>query len=415
MTTPATSATRATRATTPETIPETTAPPERADRVGLTLDPVAFDAFLDEHWDQKPLLVARGEPGRFDSILSRDEVQRLVCETGIRVPAFRLVKDGEQLPLRDYTVDLPWRPGSFTAMAQVDRVAEAFADGATIVLQALHLHWHPAALYCRALEQALGCPAQANAYYTPAAARGFEVHHDTHDVFVLQVAGTKRWRWYEPVRELPLKSQKWSAERDEPGPPVADLTLEPGDTLYLPRGWPHEGFTSDAESLHLTIGLHPATRMDALRAALDDCAEDVEFRRSLGEDGELPPHLLERLAARLGREPVAQRMRRRFVIGRRPILDGQLDQVGALAELTAADLVERRPTVIAELELEGGVATLVFEGKEVVFPQAACEAVQAIHALGEPFRATDLPGPLDEPSRMVLIRRLVREGYLRVA
>jgi bifunctional lysine-specific demethylase and histidyl-hydroxylase NO66 len=401
--------------TTPATIPETTAPPERADGVGLTLDPVTLEDFLDQHWDRKPLLVARGEQGRFDSILSRDDVQRLVCETGIRSPAFRLVKDGEQLPLRDYTVDVPWRPGSFSAMAQVDRVAEEFADGATIVLQALHLHWRPAAVYCRALEATLGCPAQANAYFTPAAARGFDVHHDTHDVLVLQVAGSKRWRWYEPVRELALKSQKWSAEQDEPGPPVADVTLEPGDTLYLPRGWPHEAFTSDADSLHLTVGLHPATRMDALRAALDDCADDVEFRRALGEDGELPPHLLERLAARLGREQVAERMRRRFVAGRRPILDRQLDQVGALSRLTVDDLVERRPTVIAELELEGDIATLVFEGKEVVFPPAACAAVRALHTGGEPFRATDLPGPLDEPSRLVLIRRLVREGYLRVA
>ncbi len=205
------------------------------------------------------------------------------------MPAFRLVADGKPLPLGEYTENVPWRPGSFDGLAQPDRVAAEHAAGATIILQALQLHWEPAAVYCRGLEQALGFPVQANAYATPAAARGFAVHHDTHDVFVLQVSGTKRWRIYAPLLELPLSGQRWSPELGDPGPPVDDLTLEPGDTLYLPRGWPHEAVAQESDSLHITVGLHVPTRLDALRAALDECGDDVEFRRSLGPDGELPP------------------------------------------------------------------------------------------------------------------------------
>ena len=89
-------------------------------------------------------------------MLSDADVERLVCETAIRSPAFRLVRDGAQLPLSGYTKDIPWRPGSFTGTALVDRVAEEHAAGATLVLQALHLHHHPAAVYCRGLEIALG-------------------------------------------------------------------------------------------------------------------------------------------------------------------------------------------------------------------------------------------------------------------
>ena len=175
-------------------------------------------------------------------------------------------------------------------------------------------HWPPAARYCRALEAALGCAAQANAYLTPPSARGFAVHHDVHDVFVLQVFETKRWRWHEPVLQAPLKSQRWSAELGDLGEPVADEVLHPGDTLYLPRGWPHEAFTSDTESLHLTIGLHSPTRVDALRAALERCAaDDSELRRTLAPNGSLPPDLLERVAARLTPEEVRRTARRRFV------------------------------------------------------------------------------------------------------
>jgi hypothetical protein len=282
------------------------------------------------------------------------------------------------------------------------------------VLQALHLHWHPAAVYCRGLEAWLGCPVQANAYATPASSRGFGLHHDTHDVFVLQVSGRKRWRLYAPLHELPLKDQRWPADAADAGEPVADLTLEAGDTLYLPRGWPHEAAATDADSLHLTVGVHPPTRMDALRAALDACADDVEFRRALGADGALPAHLLERLAARLAPEAVARRARRRFVGSRRPILDDQLAQVRALERLTPRTPLERRPTVIADLELgDDGAVTLRFEGKALRLPARAAAALEGAFAADRPFTAAGLPGPLDGAGRLVLVRRLVREGFLR--
>jgi len=383
--------------------------------VGLTLDPVSTGEFLGEHCERRPLVVARAEAGRFDSVLSEEDLERLICESAIRTPAFRLVKDGAQLAPSTYTTDIPWRPGSFSGTVLVDRVAEEHAAGATIVLQALHLHWHPAAVYCRGLEAGLGWPVQANAYRTPASSRGFGVHHDTHDVFVLQVSGHKRWRVYEPVMQLPLKSQRWSPGRDAEhiGEPVHDITLQAGDTLYLPRGWPHEATAADDDSLHITVGLHPPSRIDALRAALSECADDVEFRRSLAADGELRAELLERLAARLGRDEVARRARRRFVDGRRPILDGQLSQLRALERLTLQSPLQRRTTVIAELEQSDGVATLRFEGKQVRFPLQAAEAVAAAHAAGRPFTPAELPGRLDAAGRLVLVKRLVREGFLR--
>jgi ribosomal protein L16 Arg81 hydroxylase len=388
--------------------------PRRRDALDLTLDPVSAEAFFAERWERRPLVVARDEPGRFDGILGAADVEALICETGIRTPAFRLVRDGAQVPLAAYTTDVPWRPGRFAGMAVVERVAAEHAAGATIVLQGLHLHWRPAALYCRDLERRLGFPVQANAYATPASAQGFAVHHDTHDVFVLQVSGTKRWRIYEPVVELPLKAQRWSPRLGDPGPPVTDVTLTAGDTLYLPRGWPHEAVTDAADSLHLTVGLHPPTRLDALRAALDACAGDLELRRGLAGDGELPAALLERVAARLAPEEVARRARRRFVATRRPVLDDQLAQARAAARLAAHDVVERRETVIAELEVTDAGATLLFEGKELRFPAHAAECVAAVYAADGPFAAADLPGrSLDEAGRVVLVRRLVREGFLR--
>jgi hypothetical protein len=277
------------------------------------------------------------------------------------------------------------------------------------VLQALHHNWPPLARFCRGLETDLGQPVQANAYYTPAHSRGFAVHHDTHDVFVLQISGEKRWLVYDPVFELPLKHQRWSSSLGDPGKPVRDFVLQAGDTLYMPRGWPHEALTSDSDSLHVTVGVNVYTWLDALKAALEECEHDVEFRRSVPADGIAETDLVEALAARLAPEEVSSRARQKFLDGRRAILDGQLSELRALDAVDADTELERRPTVIADLD----GTTLRYEGKTVRFPSKARGELEAIHAADGPFRAADLPGGLDEAGKLVLVKRLIREGFLR--
>jgi len=292
-------------------------------------------------------------------------------------------------------------------MAEVGQVLQEFEGGATLVLQGLHHTWPSLAEFCRFLEIELGHPAQANAYFTPRDAQGLPVHHDTHDVFSLQVAGEKRWLVYEPALELPLKDQKYGPELGEPGNPVHDVTLRAGDTLYLPRGWLHQAMTSSTDSLHITVGVNVYTWLDAFRAALGECEDEVGFRRSPDGDAH---DLLETLRARLDSDEVSTRQRRKLVATRRPVLPDQLTQLQALQRLTLETPVERRPTVI--FDLEG--STLLFEGKEVALPAVARDDVEFIASADEAFTAADLPGDLDDETRLVLVRRLVREGFLRL-
>ena len=295
-------------------------------------------------------------------------------------------------------------------------MADEFERGATIVVQALHLHHLPLAEFCRTLEAELRHPVQVNAYYTPRSAQGLPVHHDTHDVLCLQVAGEKRWLVYEPVLELPLKDQRYSAELGAPGEPVLDVTLQAGDTLYLPRGWLHEALTSDSDSLHLTVGINVYTWLDAVRSALEETARaEPGLRRAVGDDAELPEGLLALVRKRLDRESVAGRRRQRFVFSRRPIRADRFEQLRALRELDADTLVVRREGVIFTLERSADEVAVEFEGRSVVFPAHAGEALEAAASADEPFRPADLPGGLDDAGRLVLVRRLVREGFLRVS
>ena len=243
-----------------------------------------------------------------------------------------MVREGGQLDLGAYTADVSWRP-AFTKTANVPRVLEEWQAGATIVLQALHVNWHPLAVFCRLLEEAIGHTVQANSYYTPRGSQGFAVHHDTHDVLVLQVAGEKRWLLYDPLFELPLKHQRYSKALGEHGEPIDDFVLRAGDTLYLPRGWLHQAETSDTDSLHLTIGINAYTWLDAAKSALAETEQELAFRHGVEPGADEADRLAERLGAELDPELVAKRRRRKFVQTRRPIRADGLSQLRALERL----------------------------------------------------------------------------------
>ena len=93
------------------------------------------------------------------------------------------------------------------------------------------------------------------------------------------------------------------------------------------------------------------------------------------------------------------------------MLADQLSQLRGLEGLTVETPVERRGTVI--FDLDG--STLVFEGKRVTVPDDAREDVEFVAAADDRFTPAELPGDLDDESRLVLVRRLVREGFLRIS
>ncbi|MGE6738489.1 cupin domain-containing protein, partial [Streptomyces sp. NPDC059900] len=249
--------------------------------------------FARDVWARTALLT-RGASD-FGDLFSAAAADELISRRGLRTPFLRLAKDGATLAESSFTA--PGGVGA-TIADQVDDTAvwRAFADGATLVLQALHRTWEPVADFSTRLSTELGHPVQANAYITPPQNRGFDAHYDVHDVFVLQIHGCKRWVIHEPVHPDPLRNEPWTDHRAAVasaarGTPRIDTVLEPGDVLYLPRGWLHAARAQGQVSMHLTLGIHTHTRYtlaeQLTRAALAVLREDPRMRQSLpmGTDG----------------------------------------------------------------------------------------------------------------------------------
>jgi len=265
---------------------------------------------------------------------------------------------------------------------------------------------------------------QVNAYLTPPASRGLGVHHDTHDVFVLQVHGRKLWQVWDAAVPFPLPHQrKLPPGAEVPvGVPLVDAELGPGDCLYVPRGFRHAARTAETASLHLTVGISTHNWNEILREVVELATEEAWFREGLpvgfaDDPAALTSSLAERVAElrrfldKVDLDQVAGRAARRFWAGRAPLLGGQLQQLLDLDELDDATVVRRRPGAVCRLEVGGERLTLLLGDRELTMPARLEPAVRALLAAGS-FAVADLAGLLDGPSRLVLVRRLVREGLL---
>lgn len=394
------------------------------------------DEFAAEIWGRQPLLSRAAQlPRDFSDLLGPEMVDEIIAERGVRTPFVRMAREGTLVDRACFT-----RAAGFGAQIpdqiDPDGVLTQFATGATIVLQGLHRFWPPIIDFARAMTSDVGHPAQTNAYITPPANRGFDPHYDVHDVFVLQVSGTKRWRVHEPVHRHPLADQPWTDHRgaiaaraqDEP---VIDAVLEPGDCLYLPRGWVHSAEAQGETSIHLTVGVAPFTGHDVVRAALEALASEEELRASLPlglaltDTAQTQEHTREVLAAiaRLVAEKQEQlssiagaELARQYQDLTRPVAVRPLATLGALAALDAETPLCWREGLIGSVHCDGpetskpDTVRLTLPTKTLTFPAICAPALRAVLD-GAPVTAGALPG-LDTADGLVLLRRLLREAVL---
>jgi ribosomal protein L16 Arg81 hydroxylase len=396
-----------------------------SDRPALTrLTGIPTAEFARDHWGERPLLRRQAEG--FDDLFSADAVDELTATRGLRTPFARMASDGAVLAPSLFTAS-----GGYGAeigdQLDSERVLEQFAGGATLVLQGLHRTWAPLARFTRQLIADLGHPAQVNAYITPASSRGFDPHYDTHDVFVIQIAGAKHWTIHEPVHRHPLADQPWSDHRDAVAErarhnPAIDAVFEPGDVLYLPRGWIHSAVALGGTSIHLTIGVRAATRADVLERLLSRAGEDARLRAPLplGVDYTDPASLTADLTATVAaaRElldgahddaAILTALRSRFDAAVRPAPVRPLATVALMSELTPDTAVGWRDGLAAQIEVTGERVHVAMPRKTVSLPAEAAPAVHALHDGDQ--RAGFLPG-LDAASSLVVTRRLLREGVV---
>jgi len=351
------------------------------------------DDFAATSWGRRPAV--HRSATTFDDLLSVEQIGDLL-EGAARRPLFRMVRQGAPIPPSAYTKTVRLG-GVWTGdVADVDAIARQFAAGATLVLQSLERFHPPLRRFTDELRHEISHPVQANAYLTPSNSAGLAPHRDLHDVLALQVDGTKSWT----VDGL------------------GTIDVRPGDVLYIPRGCEHSASTSHGHSLHITVGITPVTGADVARRALAGEGSalaaplPIGFARATLQDLESNMKAVLATATDVlahsdpGRLAQLEQRRAGRGTGRGDALRTEL-QVTAITDDT---VISQR--VDAAVRTVDGTTTIHLHDREIRMPAIAGAAIDAI-LTQQTLAVRDLAG-LNETSRLVLARRLVREGMLEI-
>ena len=227
-------------------------------------------AFMRRHWQKAPLLVRQAMPVAAP-LVSRAQLFKLAARDDVES---RLVtRQAGRWAMRRG----PFKRSSLPALKQADW---------TLLVQGLDLHL-PAA---RALLDRFRFIPDArldDAMVSYASdGGGVGPHVDSYDVFLLQTMGSRRWRvgrvrapLFEPG--VPLKILQTFE-------PEHDWLLAPGDMLYLPPGWGHDG-VAEGECMTCSIGFRAPGREELGREVLQrvlDAAEPPTGNRMYRHAGE---------------------------------------------------------------------------------------------------------------------------------
>ncbi|HAT33125.1 MAG TPA: cupin domain-containing protein [Janthinobacterium sp.] len=235
----------------------------------LHLTDFSIEYFLEHYWQQKPVVIRQGFP-LFSDPISPDQLAGLACEEQIES---RLI----------YKKDEQWQAegGPFESYEHLGE------RGWTLIVQAVN-HWWPEVA---TLVEAFAFLPKWRlddvmvSYATPGG--GVGPHIDLYDVFICQGSGRRRWRVGERGEHRQFAAHA-ALLHTEPFEAMIAVELLPGDILYIPPGFPHDGVTLE-HSMSFSVGFRAKSARDLL-SGLADHLIDKDLGGALFCDPKRPVH-----------------------------------------------------------------------------------------------------------------------------
>lgn len=389
--------------------------------IAALVAPLSWPVFLSTYWERRHLHLSRQQPDYYETLLTAADLEAVISRSDARYPAIRLARGGGYFAPEIYTRNVKHGDEIFAGVPDLQRISEEYRQGATVALPAIHRTWLPLTDLCEGLTAQLNHAAHANVYITPGNAKGFTPHYDVHEVFVLQIAGKKVWQLYEPVIPLPHRTQLFTPSLYTGQAPMAEVELNAGDLLYLPRGILHSTHTADRFSAHVTIGITVYTEADLVKEFLLAAIDDPELRKALPPGFATLPEVKAELRQTMS--SAFDKLRAGADLDR--LIDSFTDRVRATetrrpkpfrADQTVIDLesqLQAPPAADYHLTQQGGQTLLEFNGIRYHLPAPVASTLSAI-SKRESFRPAELIGPLNAEAVLALSRHLLDIGFLNL-
>ena len=371
--------------------------------------PVSKDAFRTRYWEQKPLLVHRRDPGFYADLFTLRDFDHAIAAS----PEFVKIANEAAKKHVSYKSE---------AVRGLEETLADMRNGGTLVLDQMQKHNRNLSALCRLMAAELGHRFQTNLYLTPPNGRGFPPHWDDHDVFILQVLGSKHWKIEKERRAINRKGERMGAEGRELRGDLLSFTLEQGDLIYIPRGFVHAAECGAEPSLHITLGLTGSFYEDFLNAVLQVVvASDPSLRAILPPGfmrGEGEDLVIERIKSALVRASeqlllpdVLTQFRAELVKEFTLDAAGQVVEFFTPAPLTPDTQVGPREGIVYQTQSGDDFLRVTFGTRNITFPGFLRDSVE--FALSIPtFLIRELPGQLEDDERVAVIDRLIQEGMV---
>jgi 50S ribosomal protein L16 3-hydroxylase len=235
----------------------------------LNLADFSLEHFMAHYWQQKPVVIRQGFKNWAD-LISPNELAGLACED--EVESRMVYKQGKQ-----------WQ-AEFGPFESFERFGDS---GWTLVVQAVN-HWSPEV--AELVKPFAFIPKWRLddvmiSYAVPGG--GVGPHIDLYDVFICQGSGRRRWRVGDVGKHRQFAAHAALLHTD-PFEAIIDTELLPGDILYIPPGFPHDGVTLE-ESMSFSVGFRAKSACDML-SGLADYAIDKDQAQHLLADPYRPIH-----------------------------------------------------------------------------------------------------------------------------
>lgn len=171
---------------------------------------------------------------------------------------FKMMLDQKTLNFNDFSslsIDIT---GS-NNRPDVDKVQKLVSKGASIILNDIEKYNTNLLKISDELQRLTQGRCQGNLYFSMASHKAFGPHFDLHDVFAFHFEGEKLWNIYENIEDSPINHHFFHISSEErikrAGKLVEQVTLKPGDLLYIPRGQYHDALASKNGAIHVAFGL----------------------------------------------------------------------------------------------------------------------------------------------------------------